>query len=326
MRSMLSIITPVYNSVQFLNQSVNSILHQTYTDFELILIDDGSIDGSSDLCDSFANQDNRIQVIHQNNQGQAAARNRALDICRGDYVAFVDSDDYVHPRMFEYLIAMIEESGADVAVCSYEKGRQNNYTWHSVSNSYQLFPGKEFVRDSFIAQTGKSWLLWDKIYKRSCFDVIRLPEGRINEDNATVYKILYNTEKVADCDDVLYYYYTNESSTVNQKFKLKHLDYLLVLEEMIDFFTNHHEPELLDWANKSYLYSLADMYRKVHENCSEPSVEAELKRKLLAQYKQEKEKYPINMETYPSVIEVLKPTYAKLYWQSKALKQKLTGK
>lgn len=323
---MITVITPVFNSKSFLSQSIGSILNQSYSDFELILIDDGSTDGSSELCDSFAKKDDRIIVIHQENQGQAAARNRALDICMGEYIAFVDSDDYIHPKMFEMLISNLEQTGSDVSVCDHTKGFEPSFKWKDSSCSIKVYSGVDYVKQSFLRKTGKSWLLWDKVYRRSCFDNIRLPEGRINEDNATVYKIIYNAKKVVDCDAVLYYYFTNQDSTVNQSFKLKHLDYLLVLEEMMDFFTEHNEPELLDWANKSYLFSLAEMYAKVKKYCSSPQTEAELKRKLSKHYKQEKSKYPINMETYPSVIEILKPTYAKLYWNSRAVKSKLIGK
>ena len=101
---MSTIITPVYNSKQYLTQSINSILNQTYSDFELILVDDGSTDGSSQLFDDHAARDKRIKVIHQDHQGQAAARNRALDIAQGDYIAFVDSDDYIYPQMLAILL------------------------------------------------------------------------------------------------------------------------------------------------------------------------------------------------------------------------------
>lgn len=323
---MISVITPVYNSKSFLSQSIESILNQSYSDFELILVDDGSTDGSSELCDSYAWKDDRIIVIHQANQGQAAARNRALDICKGEYIAFADSDDYIHPCMLEILFNNLIKKCADVSVCNYIVGNSTSHSWERKPLTLKEYSGKEFIKLSFLNRTGKSWILCDKLFKRSCFDNIRLPEGRINEDNATVYKIIYNAKKVVDCDAVLYYYFTNQDSTVNQSFKLKHLDYLLVLEEMIEFFTEHNEPELLDWANKSYLFSLAEMYTKVKKYCSSPQTEAELKRKLSKHYKQEKSKYPIDMETYPSVIEILKPTYAKLYWNSRAVKSKLTGK
>lgn len=320
---LITVITPVYNSKEFLNHSINIIINQTYKDFELILIDDGSTDGSSELCDEWALKDNRIKVIHQENQGQAVARNKALDICKGDYIAFVDSDDYIHPEMFSILLDNIIKSGAELAVCSNVRGKLSEYNWKDKSGIFEVYSGREFLKKCLLEKTGKNWLLWDKLYKRSCFDNIRLPEGRIYEDNATVYKIIYNAKKVVDCQDVLYYYFTNENSTVNQSFKIKHLDWLLVLEEMISFFSENDEIELLNWANKSYLNSLADLYKRVCDFCSNRTVEKELKMKLVNQYKREKEKYKINIDTYPQVIEIIKPVYSKMYWSIRALKNKL---
>ena len=323
---MISIITPVYNSKEYLNQSIVSVLNQTYSDFELLLIDDGSIDGSSEICDEYAHKDSRIKVIHQKNQGQSVARNRALNIARGDYIAFVDSDDYVHQKMLEVLVLILEKSEADIAVCGHVSGTETDYQWESMSNQYELYPGKVFLRESVLNKTGRHWLLWDKLYKRSCFDSIRLPEGRIYEDNATVYKLLYNADTVAVTDDVFYYYFTNENSTVNQSFKSKHLDWLIVLEEMIPFFKHHHENEMLDWANNLYLTSLADLLKKARANNIDASIIRSLHVKLQKQYNIEKLKYKIDLNTYPMVVEELYPKKAKLFWTMDGIKSKLRRK
>lgn len=320
--NIISIITPVYNSKKFLNQSISSIINQTYKNFELILVDDGSTDGSSELCDEWASKDSRIKVIHQKNQGQAVARNKALDICTGEYIAFVDSDDYIHPQMFEILLDNLIKSDARISVCNYAKGKLTDYNWGKADKKFEVYSGKDFLAKGLIEKKGKCWLLWDKLYKRDCFEDVRLPEGRIYEDNATVYKLLYKADKVVDCDNVFYYYFTNENSTVNQNFKLKHLDWLIVLEEMILFFEQKNEPELLDWANRCYLNSLADMYNKVKRNCNDAQVQKNIKNKLKSQFDKEKNKYEINIKNYPAVIEILKPHYSKLYWIKESIKNK----
>ena len=323
---MISVITPVYNSKKYLNQSISSILNQSYSDFELLLIDDGSTDGSSAVCDEYAEKDGRIRVIHQKNQGQATARNRALDIAKGEYIAFVDSDDYIHPKMLEVLVNALEKSGADIAVCGHARGTDADYQWKSVNDQYELYSGKSFLRDSVLNKKGKHWLLWDKVYKRSCFNNVRLPEGRIYEDNAAVYKLLYNADKVAVTDDVLYYYFTNESSTVNQSFKPKHLDWLTVLEEMIPFFQEYDEAEMLDWANHLYLTSLADLLRKARAKNIDDSVIRSLREKLHRQYLIEKSKYTVDINTYPIVIEELFPQKARLQQLATGVKSKLRRK
>ena len=324
---MITIITPVYNSKQYLTQSINSILNQTYSDFELILVDDGSTDGSSQLCDDYAARDKRIKVIHQDNQGQAAARNRALDIAQGDYIAFVDSDDYIHPQMLAILLNLSIIYNTEIVVCGFARGSETEYPWLPLENvKAETYDGRDFLRNAVLNKTGKHWLLWDKLYKRSCFDHIRLPEGRIYEDNATVYKILYNVDKVAVTDSVLYYYFMNENSTVNQSFKRKHLDWLLVVEEIASFFADCGETDMLNWANNCYLTSLADLLRKARLNHFDKEIQKSLKDKLFRQYCIEKRKYPVNIHTYPMVIEELFPGKSRLYWLSKGIQSKLKGK
>ena len=316
----LSIIVPVYNAEAYLDRCVQSILAQTMPDFELILVDDGSPDRCGEMCDAYAKTDPRIRVIHQTNAGQAAARNRALDIAQGEYFGFADSDDFIHPQTFEILLKNARKHKAQISVGGYQPvtGLVNHSTLHNVpSHSWK---GVEFLRHCLIDGVDKKpWVLWDKIFHRDCFKNLRFPEGRIYEDNAVVYRAIYEADRIADCDATLYYYFFNESSTVNQNFKLKHLDWLKVLEEMIPYFEQKQDAILVDKLNRSYLFSLADLYQKVFQHLDEPTVLAELKYKLKKQYTHEKKKYPITIKTHPNVVEILRPTYAKCYWTVQGL-------
>lgn len=312
----ISIITPVYNVEQYIQYSVESILNQTYQDIELILVDDGSTDRSGAMCDAFAKQDERVRVIHQENQGQAAARNHALDIAKGEYIAFVDSDDYIHPRTYEILMRNMLEHQATISVGGYQTVFSHDEPFSIETGDAALWNGKDFLKHCLFDKVDKKcWVLWDKVFHRSCFENIRLPEGRIYEDNAVVYKILYDAEKVVDCDAPLYYYYQNSESTVNQSFKLKHLDWLTVLEEMLVFFEEKEERELFDKINKTYLFSLAELHKKTKELLNEPEAEMVLLEKLRRQYRIEKRKYPISMKTHPWLYDELYPLYAKIYWK-----------
>ena len=311
----LSIIVPVYNAEAYLDRCVQSILAQTMPDFELILVDDGSPDHCGEMCDAYAKTDPRIRVIHQANAGQAAARNRALDIAQGEYYGFADSDDYIHPQTFEILLKNARKHKAQISVGGYQSvtGLVSHPTWNDVTS--HSWKGTEFLRHCLIDGVDKKpWVLWDKIFHRACFKNLRFPEGRIYEDNAVVYRAIYEADRVADCDATLYYYFFNESSTVNQNFKLKHLDWLKVLEEMIPYFEDKQDATLVDKLNRSYLFSLTDLYRKVSQHLDEPAVLAELKNKLKNQYYHEKKRYPITIQTHPDVIEILHPGYAKCYW------------
>lgn len=315
-----SVIVPVYNAESYLDRCVQSILAQTMSDFELILIDDGSPDRCGEMCDAYTKQDPRIHVIHQANAGQAAARNRALDIAKGEYFAFVDSDDYVHPKMLEVLLTNAKKHNAAISVgCC--KVVASHILYDPVNSGTETFySGPDFLRHCLLNGVDKKpWILCDKIFHRSCFRSIRMPEGRIYEDNSIVYKLIYEAKGIVDCNSILYYYYHNPSSTMNQSFKLKHLDWLKVLEEMILYFEKKEDPVLVDKLNRSYLFSLSDLYRKVKQNLDEPAALAELKNKLRKQYRHEKKRYSITIKTHPHVIEILRPNYAKAYWTTQGL-------
>ncbi len=310
----ITIITPVYKVEQYLDRCVESILAQTFKDFELILVDDGSPDKCPQMCDEWAKKDGRIRVIHQENQGQAVARNNALDIAKGEYISFVDSDDYIHPKYLEILLTNAEKNNAKVSVCSYKRTAKSG-DFQPLQGGYAVYNGKEYVQKGLLGEINCGvWLLWDKLFKKECWDNIRLPVGRINEDNATVYKILYECEKVAVCEDILYYYFENQNSTVLQSFKPKHLDWLLVPQEMIAYFTERKDQILVDKCNKMYLSSLEDMLCKVRRNLNDENIEKELYIKLKKQYKTEKKKYPITIKTHASLYETLYPKRMKLYW------------
>lgn len=316
----LSIIVPVYKAENFLDRCVSSILAQTMPNFELILIDDGSPDRCGEMCDAYAKKDSRIRVLHQANAGQAVARNKALDIAQGEYFGFVDSDDFVHPQAFEILLKNAKEHHAQISVSGYRAvtGLVPHPTLGEISS--RSWNGKEFLRHCLIDGVDKKpWVLWDKIFHRNCFKTLRFPEGRIYEDNAVVYRAIYEANTIADCDAELYYYFFNESSTVNQSFKLKHLDWLKVLEEMLPYFEEKQDAVLVDKLNRSYLYALTDLYQKVKQHLNEPAVMKDLKNKLHRQYDQEKKKYPITIKTYPNIVEILHPTYARLYWTLQGL-------
>lgn len=319
----ISVIVPVYNVEKYLARCIDSILVQSFTDFEVILVDDGSSDNSGKICDDYKTQDNRIVVIHQNNQGQAAARNRALDIDKGEYISFIDSDDYVHPNMFSFLVELTIKKPADIYVFKYYEGEDNSFTWKELNDHAVVKSGKTFLRECILNDINRCWILCDKLFSRKCFNSIRLPEGRIHEDNATVYKLLYAANQVAINDSVPYYYYTNPKSTMNIGYSLKRLDWLVLLEEMIPFFIEHDEKELENWANRFYLESLCSSYKKVKQYYPQSKEEMLIKTKLIKQYKSEKKKYIINMKSHPHILNVIHPTRSKVYWTLVGIKSKL---
>ncbi len=311
----LSIITPVYKVEALLSRCIDSILNQSFPDFELILVNDGSPDRCGEICDEYARKDNRIKVIHQKNQGQSVARNAALDIAQGEYIGFVDSDDYVHPEMFSILMDNVRQHNATISICGHKQVSLFESFTAPVNTSATVWLGSDFFRH-YVSKgiPIKPWVLWDKIFHRSCFETLRFPVGRVCEDNTVVFRALYEAKCVVICDACLYFFYSNPDSTFRQGFRLNRLDWLKVLEEMIPYFEDKQDAVLVDKINRSYLFALTDLYQKVKQYLDEPAALAELKNKLEVQYRHEKERYPITIKTHPNVIEILRPSYAKCYW------------
>ena len=320
----ISIIVPVYNVEKYLRKCLDSILAQTFSDFELFLVDDGSTDRSGEICDQYAQSDPRIRVIHQENAGQAVARNRALDVMQGEYVAFVDSDDFIHPQMMEVLLKHAERTNATISVCGYASAdAETVQRYEEESFDPDVYSGKDFLRKCLLNNEDKKcWVLCDKLFHKSCFAQIRMPAGRVYEDNAVIYQILYEADLVADCDHMLYFHTENPSSTTHAAFGKKNMDWILVLEEMIDYFHDKPETEINDYLNKRYFRELEQYYLKA-ESISDAALCDQLKRKLKKQYLHEKKRYAISIKTDPALYNIIYPGYAGIYWKSKTLINKL---
>lgn len=205
---MISVIVPVYNSKMYLSRCFDSILAQTYEQFELLIINDGSTDGGGEICDSYEKKDCRIKVFHTDNKGVSAARNLGLNHAVGDYISFVDSDDWIEPFFFEALVKKAKETNADVVEC----GWFNEYPNKTVEKKKNdvILSGKEAVRALLHGQM--LTFLWNKLWRRQLFDQIRFPEGRIYEDTAVVYKIMALVDCVATIDTSAYHYSFRENS------------------------------------------------------------------------------------------------------------------
>lgn len=233
-------IVPVYNVERYINRCIHSVLNQTFDVYELILVDDGSTDQSGVLCDEWAERDKRIHVIHKKNGGLSSARNAGLDVARGEYVTFIDSDDVVHPQYLEYLLELCVAYDADVSL-----GRLQRFTEDTVPRSLSCQSAKETVRTGL--QTLDYFFKKDievanyvsaccKLYKRSLFNGIRFPEGRLFEDEFTTYKIYYRASKVVDSEKVLYYYFVNDGGITRNLNLLKYCDEYDAQIEQIYFF------------------------------------------------------------------------------------------
>lgn len=211
----ISIIVPVYNVEKYLPRCIESILKQTYTNFECILIDDGSPDRCGRICDEYAERDKRIVVIHQKNKGVSAARNAGLDVAKGEYVGFVDSDDYIAPEMYQCLVSAIEESNADFSYCAIEHIEENGDRYIE-----RISPGLEgdqlnFIMEVLLTKGGVWGVVWNKLFRRRIIRDLRFEESaKICED--ALFALMYCTRisSAVSVREPLYYYYHRPGSAV----------------------------------------------------------------------------------------------------------------
>ena len=222
-KPLLSIIVPVYDVERYLPKCIDSILAQTLTDFELILVEDGSPDNCPALCDAAAAKDARIRVIHQKNGGLSAARNAGLDAARGAWIGFVDSDDYIAPEMYEVLYQAVQSTGADLALCDYAEVDEAGAPCQSmhVSLSEGELTGQELLKraSGLMVQ-----LAWNKLYRRAIFTQLRYPEGKLNEDLFLIPEVCLQIQKAVVVPKALYYYVQRGGSIMNESKTLRHYD------------------------------------------------------------------------------------------------------
>ena len=209
---MISIIVPVYNVEQYIHQCITSILNQTYSDIEVLLIDDGSPDRSGEICEEFAMKDRRIRVFHTENKGLSAARNLGLKEAKGEYIGFVDSDDWIEPDMYGFLLQQIGESKTDISTCELWNEYQNN---QQAGNEIKdaVYYGNEAVSAMILMKIHSC--VWDKLYLRDCWSNICFPEGQTFEDVATLYKVLLCARAVSCTSKHLYHYRMRYSSVTH---------------------------------------------------------------------------------------------------------------
>lgn len=252
----VSIIVPVYQVEKYIRQCVDSILAQTFTDFELILVDDGSKDKSGQICDEYARMDTRVKVIHKENGGAADTRNRGMDQAVGNYVMFVDSDDYIAPTMIEYLYQNILNENADIAVCNYlyffENDRKKDFSTNVKS---EVLTGKEIFYYRKNERNYGFWtVVWNKLMKRETVGKVRFRSGKYYEDEFWANEIYQMDIKIVTIPDCLYYYRQHENSTMRQKKIARSLDLIEAYQERIYIYLK--EQKYADQAYKVLVYSL----------------------------------------------------------------------
>ena len=221
---LISVIVPVYKVEAYLDKCLDSLTKQTYQNLQIILVEDGSPDGSGAICDAWAEKDSRITVIHQENRGGGAARNAALDAAKGDLLAFVDSDDYIAPELYTHLYSLLQQ-GADIAECSYVETADDHAELGRGSTEPVFYTRQEamklHIRDEKFRQ-----LIWNKLYRKTVAEGIRFPVGTKIDDEYYTYQLLMNAEKLVCSEYVGYAYRQQPNSVMHGGFSIKRVQSL----------------------------------------------------------------------------------------------------
>lgn len=257
MHKKISIIIPIYNVEKYLKRCIDSIVNQTYKNIEIILVNDGSPDNCGKICDAYAKNDSRIKVIHKENGGLSSARNAALDIASGDYIMFVDSDDWISEVSLDQLYEYIE---ADYDIINFkfsfvkENSKELIETHNDIKDSYEC-DLITYIDKLFSGEL--NFFIWNKLYKKNLFDEVRFPEGRNYEDLATIYKLYFKAKKIIVTDYTLYYYWLGNSNSITSNSTVKNMtDYLLSTKEIYEVNKNYLQINNRDFSNVDTWYKM----------------------------------------------------------------------
>ena len=272
---MVSIIVPVYNSEKYLRKCVDSILAQTFTDFELFLVNDGSTDDSPGICDDYASRDPRIRVIHQVNQGQSVARNNAIARMSGEWVLFCDSDDWIHPESLERLYNAAVENDTRISIAGYQETAGEDPEILPEQLKVELWTPKDFYIQHYIHAT----LPVMKLIHRDCLGDLRFPVGKYIDDEYIVYRILFTQERLAVIPAPFYAYFVNTASLTKRPWNPGRLDAWQAFEEQIVFFEALGDKELIYRRYREYLENALANYEGAREAEQTPEIRKVRKKK-----------------------------------------------
>lgn len=247
---LISVIVPIFKVEPWLERCVRSIMNQTYRNLEIILIDDESPDRCGEMCDSFAQEDDRIKVVHQTNGGLSAARNTGLEISQGEFVGFVDSDDFIHPEMYSRLYADITEHHTCLSFCQPLMWNDSSTTFPSANAKTECLNRKELISKAL--EDNIWYSAYTKLYHRSLFEGIRYPEGRTNEDYPVTIKIFDRCDRIAVNYNKLYAYCKREGSITTAPINESSFDCITSAEEVY-LFVKESYPDFIPYAAKNLL-------------------------------------------------------------------------
>lgn len=258
---LISVIVPIYNVADYVKECIESLIKQTYSNLEIILVDDGAADDSGEICEKYAKLDQRIVVYHKKNGGLSDARNYGIDRARGDLIAFVDGDDWIHPQMYEIMVSVMEQEHANVVTCWFEQ--ENREFADEIVNikklNIKILTGAEALSDIETPLV----VAWNKLYKKSIFEDIRYPIGKLHEDEFIIHKIFWKCNRIAVIDKPLYFYTVREGSIVAQMIPKRVYDALEAFDERVTFAIEKNWTEVMTAVVERYCDYTIDRYYEI---------------------------------------------------------------
>lgn len=234
-KPLISVIVPAYNVEKFIGKCIDSILRQSFKDFEVLLIDDGAKDSTPEICDACAKKNSRIKVYHKENGGLSDARNYGIDRMQGKYVTFIDSDDYVDSGYFEYLYGLItQEEDIQIAICGKKSVREDENASPDPETFHEIITGERAVQ-KMLCGHGSGHSAWGKLYSADLWKTVRYPKGKIYEDYATTYRVMALVDKAAWGNAAMYFYVQHIESIMHQKCSRRSLSLVDIADEETEF-------------------------------------------------------------------------------------------
>lgn len=310
----ISVVVPVYKVEQYFNRCVKSIMNQTYKDFELILVDDGSPDNCPQMCDELSEKYNNVTVIHRENGGLSAARNTgiewALENSDSEWITFIDSDDWIHPQYLESMLFANEKN--DTQVCMGQFDFVSEYKVRTDGDA------KDFVsvvrtEDAFTNEELDPNSACARLYKKSLFEDVRYPVGKLHEDRFTTYKVLFQSKNTSVVNYPLYYYFTNDDGIVHSKFNVRRLDNLEACENQLEYFKTIKNDEMYEYILKDYFHLLLYSLRQMKGNKEFKKHEKIVRNKLRMTIKIHEKRLKMNFSKDFNTYKYAYPLKAKIY-------------
>ena len=262
---LISVVIPVYNVKKYLNRCIDSVIRQTYKKIQIVVVDDGSTDGSDKICDEYLRTDKRIQVIHKANGGLSDARNVGIKKAEGKYITFIDSDDEVTEDYIEFLYKLIKKMNADMSICSHVDIFCRRNKRHDWGTGEECVVNKKEVLEKMLYKEGFDVSACGKLYPLELFSNINFPKGKLFEDAATTYKLIDQCNMVALGLQGKYLYYIHPESIVNSDFSKEKLDLNFATEEMCAYIEKKY-PDLKNATERRRLYAAFSSLNQLYKN------------------------------------------------------------